>query len=282
MVIAANGQTVQVISFSTEANGTTTATNLSSLPEQIELEDLLAELTYDYSYLTDTTDLTQVKNSMMLVQVGYVTTKYCSYSGMLIDSLLAVTPIEEIAANPSKFAKEETVELYKNYPVGKITTIDRVSLDWIRCKEDIPSFDWELKGETREIMGYSCRKAEWSHGGRHWIAWYTEEIPVGVGPWKLDGLPGAIVEAQDSEGHYTFKLIGVDMNPKRKMTLTDIKFLDVSVKKYYKAKRNFFENPLAILGVNGVNMTIVDNSTGKTMSETDIIRPMKYDFIERF
>ncbi len=280
-VVGANAQTTQTISINMGQNGLS-ASNVNNLPEQIELEDVLAELTYDYSFLRDTTDVTAVKSEMMLLQVGAKTSKWFSYNSMQVDSLLRNASVEEIIASPTKYAKSEPVEVYKNYPEGEITTIDNVSVDWIRCRESLPEFTWELCSETKEIMGYNCRKAQWKIGGRHWIAWYTEELPIGVGPWKLDGLPGAIVEANDSEGHYTFRLIGVKMSPERKMTLTDIKFIDTSLKQYYKTKRNFIENPLAGLATQGMNVTIIDQSTGKQKSEADLIKKMKYDFIERF
>ncbi|MFR9546345.1 MAG: GLPGLI family protein [Rikenellaceae bacterium] len=280
-VVGANAQTTinRVIKY--DQSGVS-ASDLGSLPEQIELEDVLAELTYDYNYLIDTTDHTKVKSDMMLVQVGASASKYFSYRSMVIDSLINIAPIEEIMNNPAKYAKNTTEEIYKNYPEGKITTIDCISVNWVRCIEKIPQFEWELKEETKEIMGYNCRRAEWSYGGRHWIAWYTDEIPVSVGPWKLDGLPGAIVEAGDSEGHYTFKLIGVKMNPERKMTLTDTKFVDTSLKQYYNTKRKYIENPLGGLAADGMNVTIINQSTGKPMTEADLIKKMKYDFIERF
>ncbi len=279
-VVGANAQTVinRVINY--DQSGVSVS-DLGSLPEQIELEDILIELTYDYNYLLDTTDITKVKNDMMLVQVGASASKYFSYRSMVIDSLINIAPIEEIMNNPAKYAKNTTEELYKNYPKGKMTTLDCISLNWVRCVEKIPQFDWKLMGETKEIMCYECRRAEWTFGGRNWVAWYTEEIPVGVGPWKLDGLPGAIVEASDSEGHYTFKLIGVKMSPERKMTLTDTKFIDASLKQYYKTKRKYIENPLGGLAADGMNVTIINQSTGKPMTEADMMSKMKYDFIER-
>jgi hypothetical protein len=40
-----------------------------------------------------------------------------------------------------------------------------------------------------------CKKATTNFRGRYWEAWYTEEIPIGQGPWKLCGLPGMILKA---------------------------------------------------------------------------------------
>lgn len=70
-------------------------------------------------------------------------------------------------------------------------------------------FKWKLQNETKTIGKYTCHKATTEFRGRNYIAWYTPEIPLPYGPWKLQGLPGLILEAYDSteEIYYYFKSI---------------------------------------------------------------------------
>lgn len=72
-------------------------------------------------------------------------------------------------------------------------------------QEKIPVIAWQLKNEVKTIAGYVCKKAIAEFRGRKYTAWYTSLIPVSVGPWKLQGLPGAILEAKSEDGYVSFE-----------------------------------------------------------------------------
>ena len=69
--------------------------------------------------------------------------------------------------------------------------------------------NWKLENETKKIGPFICNKAITKYRGRDYTAWYTKQIPVAYGPWKLQGLPGLILEAYDAnkEIYYSFKSI---------------------------------------------------------------------------
>jgi GLPGLI family protein len=71
-------------------------------------------------------------------------------------------------------------------------------------QEKIPVIPWQLKNEVKTISGYVCKKAEATFRGRKYIVWYTSAIPISIGPWKLQGLPGAILEAKSEDGEIEF------------------------------------------------------------------------------
>lgn len=69
---------------------------------------------------------------------------------------------------------------------------------------------WTVADSTKNILGYECIMAETDYHGRHWTAWFTPEIPLQDGPWKLCGLPGLILEASETAGQHSFVATGIE------------------------------------------------------------------------
>lgn len=68
----------------------------------------------------------------------------------------------------------------------------------VYVKEIAPQINWKIEKETKKIGKFLCNKATATFRGRQYTVWYTPEIPLPYGPWKLQGLPGLILEAYDS------------------------------------------------------------------------------------
>lgn len=62
-----------------------------------------------------------------------------------------------------------------------------------------PNIQWNILDKTKRLGGYTVIKATACFRGRNYIAWFTPEIPVPYGPWKLIGLPGLILQAYNAE-----------------------------------------------------------------------------------
>jgi len=80
---------------------------------------------------------------------------------------------------------------------------DQIGKNIFLVKDNYTDLKWDITKETKEVAGYICTKATTNFRGRQWIAWFAPEIPVALGPWKLHGLPGLILEASDSTKTYT-------------------------------------------------------------------------------
>ncbi len=103
-----------------------------------------------------------------------------------------------------------TMYLYKNYPQGKITVMDRVRSDHFIYEDDLNMQEWNLQEDsTKTILGYECQKATCKFRGREWTAWFALDIPISDGPWKFSGLPGLIMEVYDRGNQQYFCINGM-------------------------------------------------------------------------
>lgn len=90
----------------------------------------------------------------------------------------------------------------------------------IYIAEKRPVINWKLENETKKIGNFTAHKATGFFRGRNYTAWYILEIPVPYGPWKLQGLPGLILEAHDDrkEMFLYFKSLEYPANTKEAIT----------------------------------------------------------------
>jgi len=77
-------------------------------------------------------------------------------------------------------------------------------------EEPTPVIDWKLSKDTISFSGLKCQKATATFEGKNWIAWYAPSLPFQSGPWKLNGLPGLIVEAYDTNKEINFQFAGIE------------------------------------------------------------------------
>lgn len=89
--------------------------------------------------------------------------------------------------------------------------------------EELTTPQWKIESETQKIMGYTCQKATTSYLGRNYIAWFASQIPIDAGPWKLRGLPGLILRAQDLNKEYSFETIEIQAPPKPTLYIKAVK-----------------------------------------------------------
>jgi GLPGLI family protein len=72
---------------------------------------------------------------------------------------------------------------------------------------DNVNIEWKLLNDLVTIGILKCKTATTFFRGRRWWVAYAPEVPVKYGPWKLQGLPGLIVQAEDSTGLHKFNLV---------------------------------------------------------------------------
>lgn len=98
--------------------------------------------------------------------------------------------------------------IFNNLKKGEISHYGKWGTEQRYYKEPLDEIKWEIGDSTANILGNECVLAETDYHGRHWKAWFTPEIPIPFGPWKLRGLPGLILKAEAGNG-FEFKATGI-------------------------------------------------------------------------
>lgn len=258
----------------------------SSVPETETIAPETMEFVYDYKWCNDTTG--QLKDNytadQMLLQIGPDgLSKFSSYKNLTVDSLLMKITPEQVAeaAMDGKLSTGEFMTIFKNYPHGKLTHTEKICMDWFRYEEEMPELEWELTDSVTNVLGYECHSAVCNFRGREWTAFYTEDIPLMEGPWKLHGLPGLIMRASDKEGHYLFECIGIKSNADRPITIYKVPYNTTGRAKYYDAKNRYDVNPYAYYEAGGHgHITVTDEAGNPCLDAYDPIE-LPFDYIER-
>lgn len=258
----------------------------SSVPETETLANETMEFVYDYRCKIDTTGMLQdsITSDNMLLQIGPDgLSKFSSYKNLTVDSILMRSSQEQIvkAAMDGKLSNGEFMTIYKNYPEGKLTHTEKICTDWFRYDEDIPQLDWELTDSVTNVLGYECQSAKCNFRGREWTVFYTEDIPLADGPWKLQGLPGLIMKASDAKGHYTFECIGIKSKADRPITIYKVPFNKVKRRDYYDAKHRYDVNPFAYYEATSGQSVTVKDEAGNPVPDSYDPFDLMYDYLER-
>ncbi len=100
--------------------------------------------------------------------------------------------------------------LFYNPMEMKYTELD-YGYYYFKTVEDIKAPDYAFEDSTKLVAGYTSEMATAHLYGRDWVIYYTTEIPLPYGPWKINGLPGLVTEAYSTDRAYKFTLTGFEV-----------------------------------------------------------------------
>jgi GLPGLI family protein len=129
------------------------------------------------------------------------------------------TEIQETSDGLSVFMNlsgKEKHSVYKNYVQNEMISSESILTKHFRVYDSIPQIKWELLSGRKQIADLECRKATGHFRGRDYNAWYFPDVPLRIGPWKLGGLPGIIMEINDTEKEVSFTItaLSFQLSPK--------------------------------------------------------------------
>lgn len=148
-------------------------------------------------------------------------------------------------------APEKKVYTYvlKDFPKETVKVYDRWALELGQYEEPMGEISWKIESDSlRNVLGYECVMGETDYHGRHWRAWFTPEIPISDGPWKLRGLPGLILLAESDNG-IRLEATGIEAAEEELKPVYSLEdYSKVDRLKALKDDEYFMNNGAAVLG----------------------------------
>ena len=220
---------------------------------------------YEMAFIQDISNPDQVSEETMILKVGERTSVFYSYTKYVTDSLMR----EQAARSGGMFMRQErgmggssnqgqiNYQIYKNHPAGKVTTLDRVGPSQFRVEETNECPEWEIASDTTTILSYLCYQATCHFKGRDYTVWFTPEIPRSEGPWKLCGLPGLILHAEDSQHHFVFECTGLlNAQPDEMILYGSDNYEPVTRRNLNRAYERFAADPIGYTTSSAPNLMI--------------------------
>jgi len=109
------------------------------------------------------------------------------------------TPIAEDNPSGNSFfgdspSSQQNNTIFTDVSTGISATQKTVFEEIFLVKDSVRKINWKITDETREIAGYTCRRANAViMDSVYVVAFYSDEIPLSVGPESFTGLPGMIL-----------------------------------------------------------------------------------------
>ena len=266
---------------------------VSAKPNKKDENKVIDKLKYTITYRTksvrDTTKTDSegrydYENDDMQLEVGekvsyFYSATYRAYEEELRKSVDA----NNIAIPTSTSARGSIpMDFYRNYPTGKSTYLDKVIREKFRITEPLEQPQWDIIADsTKQILNYDCQMARCTFKGRTWTAWFTTDIPLDNGPWKLCGLPGLILRAYDAKQQYIFDCVGMKQAGEAENITYDPKFdkyATATMKEFvdYQAKAV----PEDALAASGIKIEVPEEMKAELMKK--LAKPMPSNPLELY
>lgn len=224
----------------------------AEMPSKTIFDKGTQRLFYKVTYRPDHEVKERTKEALTVLIVGEKALMYEDYNELRCDSIGYAYEAEG-KTNGDYFSVALPLRTqYKDIIItlleggNLIYTLKSVPFQEYYYEEPIPTYDWQLTGETKTLLGLQCHKATTSFRGRDYEAWYSEELPLPYGPYKFGGLPGLIVEIYDTERDYHFELVQMqqgEMGDQIGMDFESNSLFKVSREGAMKALENYRRDP---------------------------------------
>jgi len=185
-----------------------------------EPDKALARVRYTFTHVRDTTQRDKPKVENMLLVTGKNASVFTSYDKLNQTQNMQKQIQEQIKNQAGNGNLKIEVKSEMKIPLTqedyfffanehKMITKERLFNNYL-IEEPTTAIDWKILKDTMSFSRVVCQKATAHFKGRNWTAWFATEIPFQSGPWKLNGLPGLIIEAYDDKKDVKFEFAGLE------------------------------------------------------------------------
>lgn len=172
---------------------------------------------YSFSHIRDTTNRAKVYTENMELLIGKNASVYRSEDQRLHDENMKKLIADRAKTGTTGMAnfagvggpRGSTTKFYQFQAEKKIIRQEKI-INIYLLDEALPVINWKITADTVSFGTLHCQKATTTFKGRNYEAWFCPALPFRSGPWKLNGLPGLIVEASDSKKEVIFKFSGLE------------------------------------------------------------------------
>lgn len=111
---------------------------------------------------------------LLVLLIGPKVSKCFSHCSAQVDSIRALPNSDEIVTQNLKHAfatggeplhKKMKTYIYKNYPEGKMTVTDGISLQYYHYEDSLNDQPWEMRDSTRQVLGHDVQMATCNYRG---------------------------------------------------------------------------------------------------------------------
>lgn len=226
---------------------------LSKMLVSQQSDKAIGAVHYSYFHILDSTNHTDTYTTDMILFFGKNASVFESPTKREWDSLFNIQKTKSgNILNPNLKAipaRTITSLMYNFLKESKFIIIENEFNDYL-MEDNYPPIPWRIISDSNKMFGdIQCIKAIGSFRGRVYEVWFAPSIPLAFGPWKLNGLPGLILEAYDVKKEVYFKFISLENYNTSLNVIVDLpkEYIKTTKKEFEKLKETIARDPFSYM-----------------------------------